>query len=160
MNESKKYRLIIVVLILLNAGLITLWWSMSNTGKTTQENNSGKNKMDFFTEALHLDSLQKASFDTLSQEHFERLGQLKAKIDSLKQVMRREIMQPEINESRLDSIFQNLAHYRTASDTANYRHFKRLRTLCTPSQQASFDSLVSSFMNRKDHKKDKPPHHR
>ncbi len=153
-DETKKYRIIILILIVVNICLITTWWVLSIRSEQPIEEKQQNPRKDFFAQALKLDSIQKIQFDTLNCQHFQKLGQLNGRVDSLKHEMRLEIMRPATNHNRLDSLFKEIAWNRTVIDSTIYHHFQRLRNICQPNQVESFDSLINTFLMRKD-KKDK-----
>ena len=153
-DETKKYRLIILILIVVNICSIATWWAMSIKSEHPSEEKPQNPRKDFFAQALKLDSMQKMQFDTLNCQHFQKLGQLNGKVDSLKHEMRVEIMKPAANLNRLDSLFNDIAWHRTVIDSTIYHHFRRLRSICQPNQVEAFDSVVNTFLMRKD-KKDK-----
>lgn len=153
-DETKKYRFIILILIVVNICLIATWWALSVRPDQSCEDRHQNHRKDFFAQALKLDSMQKMQFDTLNCLHFQKLGQLNGKVDSLKHEMRVEIMSPTANLNHLDSLFNDIAWHRTVIDSTIYHHFRRLRSICQPNQVEAFDSVVNTFLMRKD-KKDK-----
>ena len=153
LNEAKRYRIIIVILILVNLSLISIWWLLSIKSDSNDSSKHQNNKKDFFKEALKLDSIQQNQFDTLNHQHFQKLGKLNHEVDSLKQKMRIEIMQPTQNQERLDSVFTEIAIKRTIIDSSIYHHFQRLRKICKPNQINTFDSVVNSFLLHKEKNK-------
>lgn len=171
MNEAKKYKVIIISLILVNVLIIGIWWFFNIKGQPERENrkNSGQwrhNRNDFFEEALKLDSAQRIVFKEMNDRHMTRLGRTNVEVDSLKNQIKIEIFKSNPNPERIDSLFKMIAGKRTTIDTSIYYHFKRLRNVCRPNQVASFDSLMNNFIKRKDkfgpmrdrNERQEPPH--
>lgn len=153
-DNVKKYRLIIVILVLVNLVLVLIWWMFFIKGSVNDHNDADRkrwrsNRTDFFEQTLGLDEQQKVEFKRLNEIHFSRLKISNFEIDSLKSELQRTIVNDAGNETRLSELFHEIAVKRTSLDTSIYFHFKRLRALCRPEQVAVFDSLANSFVKKR-----------
>lgn len=156
MNEVRKYKIIIFSLIAVNLIIIGIWWIISYKrpmeGFDHRGGQKGLNKRPEFKEMLKLDSLQASEFDELTEKHKMQIGRCNMEIDSLKYVIRDEIINQHNNTIRIDELFNEIAVKRTAVDTSIYHHFGRLRHICRPDQVAAFDSLMTCFLKQQDRK--------
>lgn len=153
-DEAKRYKLVIGLLILVNVLIIAVWWVFYlNEPNDSDGKRIGQwrtQRRDFMEKTLQLDSLQKMKFKELGDNHMMLLEQLNREIDSLKTAINKEIMVQEGPSERIDSLFRAIAEKRAAVDTSIFHHFKRLRAVCRPDQAVRFDSLMMEFMSRKD----------
>ncbi|MFT3739605.1 MAG: hypothetical protein QM786_12675 [Breznakibacter sp.] len=155
MDEAKRYKLVIGVLILVNVLIIGVWWIfyINDYSNDSGERRGGEwrnQRRDAIEQTLQLDSLQKVRFRQLSDAHMKMLGRLNREIDSLKFVINREIMVQDGSTQQIDNLFRIIAEKRAAVDTSIFYHFKRLRGVCHPGQVVKFDSLMMEYMSRKD----------
>jgi len=156
MNEVRKYKIIIFSLIAVNLMIIGIWWIISfrrpMEGFDHHDGQKGMNKRPEFKEMLKLDSLQAIQFDELTECHKMQIGRCNMEIDSLKNVIRDEIIKPQNNNVRIEQLFKEIAVKRTEVDTSIYHHFGRLRHICRPDQIAAFDSVMTCFLRQQDRK--------
>jgi hypothetical protein len=155
MNEVRKYKIIIFSLIAVNLIIIGIWWIISFKRPMDdfnhREGQRGMNKRPEFKEMLKLDSLQAVQFDQLTELHKTQIGRCNMEIDSLKNVIRDEIIK-QSNSARIDLLFKEIALKRTAVDTSIYHHFGRLRHICRQDQLAAFDSVMVCFLKQQERK--------
>ena len=152
-DNPKKYRLVIILLIIVNLILISTWWYFDSTRLDMGDSNHhGRKEMrkNFFQTTLGLDSIQSEQFNMNNKEHFKRIRTMNNEIDSLKLLIRDEVFKPNPDEEVLNELFSKIAVIRTSIDTSIYYHFKELRSICKPSQVASFDSLMNEFFTKKE----------
>lgn len=152
-GNFKRYRIIIIILIVVNLVLIGALWQFNiNNRYDNRWRGRGDDKGRFgkerFEDALRLDSLQKEEFDNRNRMHFHKIHQLNGEIDSIKVLVRDEIFKSNTDEEKLNKLFESIAQKRTTIDTSIYNHFKNLRSLCSPSQTAAYDSMMNGFFNR------------
>lgn len=156
MNEVRKYKIIIFSLIAVNLLIVGIWWiiSFKRPGEEFDhhEGQRGMNRRPEFKKMLKLDSLQAVQFDQLTELHKMQIGRCNMEIDSLKNVIRDEIVKQPKNTARIDELFNQIALKRTAVDTSIYHHFGRLRHICRPDQTAAFDSAMSCFLKQQERK--------
>ncbi|HWC52851.1 MAG TPA: Spy/CpxP family protein refolding chaperone [Chitinophagaceae bacterium] len=108
----------------------------------------GKSFSDYFEKQLGFTPEQSAQFHQLRDKHFENIRPIlkevrKAK-DSLFSIMRL----PEIPDSLLENAAENLAQKEKAQELQSFRHFRKVRDLCTEEQKPKFDTLISKIINR------------
>jgi periplasmic protein CpxP/Spy len=149
-KEENRYRLIILVLVLINIAVIATWW-VSGLNETERQRPSwsgerGEFRRDFFEQALNLDEVQKALFSELTRDHMEKIRQMNRDVEQLKNEYNEHLVKNQLNQTLSDSLFMAIAEKRASIDTSMVHHFKRLRTLCTPEQNVKFDSLMTNFM--------------
>lgn len=155
MNEDRKYKIIIFSLIAVNIVIVGIWWLISyrmpGNGFDHRDGKRGMDKRPEFKEMLKLDSIQATQFDQLSELHKRQIGRCNMEIDSLKNLIREEIMK-QSDSIRIEQLFVEIAKKRTSVDTSIYHYFGRLRKICRDNQVAAFDSVMMSFMKHHDRK--------
>jgi len=156
MNEVRKYKIIIFSLIAVNLIIIGIWWIISFKRPMDDfdhhDGQKGMNKRKEFKEMIKLDSIQAVRFDELTALHKMQIGRYNMEVDSLKNVIRDEIIKQPSNAARIEQLFNEIAKKRTAVDTSIYQHFGRLRHICRPEQVAAFDSVMTCFLKQQERK--------
>jgi protein CpxP len=144
--RSKILVLIIIVLLISNLALLGFIFFGKKGDKRPSER--GKSFSDYFEKQLGFTPEQTAKFQQLRDQHFDNLRPIlkevrKAK-DSLYSIMRL----PEVPDSILEKAAENLAQKEKAQELQSFRHFRKVRDLCTDEQKPKFDSLISRIINR------------
>ncbi|HVT84804.1 MAG TPA: periplasmic heavy metal sensor [Chitinophagaceae bacterium] len=144
--RSKILVLIIVVLLISNIALLGFMF-FGKKGERKQPER-GKSFSDYFEKQLGFTPEQSAKFHQLRDQHFENIRPLlkevrKAK-DSLFSIMRL----PEVPDSVLEKAAEDLAQKEKAQELQSFRHFRKVRELCTDEQKPKFDTLISRIINR------------
>ena len=144
--RSKILILIIVALLISNIALLGFMFLGKKGNHKPQER--GKSFSDYFEKQLGFTPEQSAKFQQLRDQHFENIRPLlkevrKAK-DSLFSIMRL----PEIPDSVLEKAAETLAQKEKAQELQSFRHFRKVRELCTDEQKPKFDTLITKMINR------------
>ena len=144
--KNKILVLIIVVLLISNVALLGFMFFWKKENKKSQDR--GKSFSEYFEKQLGFTPEQSVKFVQLRDQHFENLRPLllevrKAK-DSLFSIMRH----PSIADSVLEKAAENLAQKEKAQELQSFRHFRKVRELCTDDQKPKFDTLLSKIINR------------
>lgn len=154
MIETKKYKFVIGILVLVNVLIIAFWWFFYTPSHRDDDTKRSVNRRgqhrDFMEQALKLDEDQKLAFKKLSDDHRNLLFNLNNEVDVLKQEIGSQIVKGADDQKRIDSLFFNIAIKRAAVDTTIYHHFKRLRQLCRTEQVPAFDSIMTEFLTHKE----------
>lgn len=130
----------IVFLLFLNLG--TLGFLFSKRYKVGR----GPRKPDkLIIEGLRLNEMQKIQFEALKKEHRSEIIEIE-KNEKNYHKSYFELLKKESSDSVLvDSVIKSLSIAKYQKDLATFRHFQKLRLICTPSQKILFDSLVDEM---------------
>jgi periplasmic protein CpxP/Spy len=129
-NNWLKY-LVAIALIINAATLIFFWYNRPPEG--------GKRPLragQVLEEELKLDGKQQALFQTLREQHHQAH-------DSLLQIIaaQRQVLYGQKHAAN-DSVLTKIGLLQVEIERITYDHFKEVRKICTPEQQAKLDVLL------------------
>jgi periplasmic protein CpxP/Spy len=95
----------------------------------------------FIEKELGFDEAQKQKFDELHKEHHSEAEEVRRKIneeeDSLFSLL------PNVSsDSAKEQLIKQLAFNKSEIDRMTFDHFRKVREMCTPSQQKKFDAII------------------
>jgi predicted protein tyrosine phosphatase len=154
-SDIKKYKTIIIALVVVNLLTIFFWWFLGFGGfhkfskEKEAENTKNFSAKVALEEKLGLDPDQKVLFEVHNKVHYTQLKEFNQSIDSLRRVLRDEVISGASDSIRVKELFEAIALQRTQMDLSIYHHFRELKAICKPEQKVVFDSVVNSFLLRK-----------
>lgn len=168
MNQLKIYRILVVVLIVLNAGtLAMMWWERSHPGRRGRL--SGIPEESFLT-ALNLNPEQSEAFRLLRHQHLTALHRLQIQDRRLHDNYFDMIFLPAPDSSLLQQRLDSMLILRREMEVLTYNHFRELKGLLDEEQGKVFRKnfrrmldrvmpsprRLPSFPERKDKRTDEP----
>lgn len=126
-----KY-LVVAALLLNAATLLFFWLTRPPHGKPPQ-----KERGDVITRELNLDDDQLKVFNALRVQHHESHDSLLELIAEKRTVLYTQ------KPTSLDSTIQVLGYLQEQIELMTYQHFEKVRTICTPEQQAKLDKMLA-----------------
>jgi hypothetical protein len=138
MKKERFYKLVILLLLLINAATLTWLW-LQNGKKGAREN-----AVDYLTQQLNLDAGQRRRIDILREEHHEGNMAIRKQnrqlhddfFDALK-----------TNDStRVESLADSIAVLHKKQELLTWYHFKQIREICNGEQKKKFDELIRETM--------------
>jgi periplasmic protein CpxP/Spy len=150
--KSNWLKYLVAIALLINAATLVFFWY------NRPPNGDGKPKLRperVLIEELKLDEKQQALFQPLREQHHQTH-------DSLLQAIaaQREILYSQ-KQGVNDTILQQIGLLQQQIEHVTYNHFKEVRKICTPEQQAQLDILLGKTVQRILTPRDKkrPPEH-
>jgi len=164
-HASKNKALIFLVIILLLTNLAVLayfLWPKQADKLTTTEKNKYKLLEPLKNEVGFTDS-QISEYKKIRDS---RTGKIKSKVEDLRRVRDNFYLllsNENASDSTLNIYSDSIAYRQKLLDLETFTHFKVLRKLCTPEQEAKYDTMVQHIVHRwgspirnSDPKTDKP----
>jgi periplasmic protein CpxP/Spy len=156
MNEIKKYRLLwtaIGLLLVLNIGILA-WFTFFAP-------NMPRPQRLFLEKELKFDPKQAETYRELRNEHAQKVNQLKEQVKGLKEEYFKDLAQTNISDETLKSKAENIESKMVEADVLTFKHFQKVRQMCTPTQQERFDEVIADLLRSLDRPRDGgPPPHR
>lgn len=144
--RNKILLLIIAALLVSNLTLLGFMFWGKHADKKPSER--GKPFSDFFEKELGFTPEQVTRFHQLRDEHLENirpfLKEVRTAKDSLFGLMRLANLPDSVVEKTAD----DLAQKEKAEELQSFRHFRKVRELCSEEQKIKFDSLMNKIINR------------
>lgn len=138
MKEDNKYRMLWVaigLLLVLNIGLLA-WFTFFSQNKPQQP------KRLFLEKELKFDEKQSEAYKALRQEHAQQMRALREDVKSMKTEFYEELSQSNISDDSLRAKAVAIESKMVDADVLTFRHFQKVRQLCTPQQQQRFDEVI------------------
>lgn len=138
MKENNKYRMLWVaigLLVVLNIGLLA-WFTFFSQSNPLQP------KRLFLEKELKFDEKQSEAYKALRQEHSQQMRALREDVKSMKTAFYEELSQSNISDESLRTKAVAIESKMVDADVLTFRHFQKVRQMCTAAQQKRFDEVV------------------
>lgn len=149
-NASKNRALILLIIILLLTNIAVLayfLWPKQPDKLLNQDRNKYRLLEPLKNEVGFSDS-QIAEYKKIKDS---RSGRIKGKVDDLRKVrdnFYHLLSTQNPSDSVLNSAADSIAYRQKLLDLETFEHFKILRKLCAPDQEARYDSMVQRIVHR------------
>jgi Spy/CpxP family protein refolding chaperone len=153
MNTLTNNRLLsVVILVLLTANIATLgylWLHRPGAGKMPPgPPASGGQVFEFVTKELQLDTAQQKTYAALRDEHQAGQRPLQDSIRKAKDEFFELLKQPALSDAELQQQSSKVAAAEQQLELFTFKHFQKLRTICTAPQQQKFDAIIQDVLRR------------
>lgn len=149
-TKSKLYLLIIGILLITNFTMLFFFLGDKHDGpKGPSHPDRNKVMRDFLQNEIDFTGQQLQQYDTLSQQHKEKM---KAEFDSLKgnkEEQFKELGSKGFSDSAIAEIVNHSAEQQKIMEQKMMNHFTTIRKICTAEQQPKFDSLFYKIWSKK-----------
>jgi protein CpxP len=147
MSKNTAKWLLILLGVLLAANLFLVFHLLKPPVK---EGWGGKEAVsEYLVRELKLDKNQQDSFSHMKQMYFQMMRPMWDSINNAKDSLYRQLGNPSAGDSLIASLAQRVAEQTKRSEQWQFYHFRELRTLCRPAQQAVFDTLIPKLLLRR-----------
>ncbi len=145
MKNKKLVLVIIAILLLVNLGLV--WYILCCNDR--QPGRDADSRRKYMKERLKketgLNDAQVARFDSMHNQHRERMKPLFEEMTAAKKELFDKISN---NDTAYQPLLNRIAAMQQKIDLEMLLHFKTLRQIATPEQQAGMDSVIHKMINR------------
>ncbi|RPD39385.1 Spy/CpxP family protein refolding chaperone [Chitinophaga barathri] len=149
----------VLVIILLLTNLLLLFFFVWRTPEEApKSNNKGRGEvLQLLEKQVGFSKEQLEQYKQLKDQHWERLkpsfGELRAARDSFYILLK----QDSVPDSVLTAAADSIGAKQVTIDLQTYRHFREVRSLCTPEQLPQYDSVVQHVMKKMNNFRKSPP---
>jgi Spy/CpxP family protein refolding chaperone len=141
MNRSKFWPVIVVVLLLVNTGMLAMWWM-----KKADMPHEGTAK-DFLINELKLTATQQEEYNVLREAHQKQIRDIMHGMRELKDELADKISSPATDTTALDQLTMQIGEKERQRDLATYYHFRSFRMILTKEQQERFDEVIRDVLH-------------
>jgi hypothetical protein len=134
--KNKMVTWIIVILVLANLVTLVIFWA----GRIHQMNDGSSRE--FLAGKLKFDENQKKQYFELAEAHHKNAQKIRDKIKLSKDAFFDLIKEPNLSDSTLKTAARKVGMNLEELDIYTLEHFKKVRALCNPEQQKSFDTIL------------------
>lgn len=145
-SKNRFWGLAVLLLVLVNIATLVTFWILKGSNPFKQDG-PRKEVVDFIVRELKLDSLQKKQFILLKEEHQQQIRTIKDSIRKAKDDLFGLLKDPNSSEESIVSASKITAALEAEIDLVTFRHFQKLRKICTPEQQKKFDEIIDRVVH-------------
>jgi periplasmic protein CpxP/Spy len=130
--KNNGLKCLVAIALIINAATLIFFWY----NRPPEEGKRGLRPAQVLVEELKFDAQQQITYQTLRSLHHQAH-------DSLLQIIadQRQILYSQ-KQAANDTIVQKIGHLQQEIERMTYDHFKDIRKICTPEQQAQLDILL------------------
>jgi protein CpxP len=148
MKSPRNKILVLIIGVLILSNLVLGGFMLFGKKETKKPQERGKSFSDFFEKQLGFTPEQVTKFHQLRDEHFENIRPILKEVRTAKDSLFSLMHQENLPDSVLEKAANYLAQKEKAQELQSFRHFSRVRDLCTEDQKVKFDSLMNKIINR------------
>jgi protein CpxP len=142
----------VITLLLLTANIVTLGYLWMNRSNTIKEHvlpgQPAGPVFEFLTKELQLDSSQQQAYTILREEHQAGQRPLQDSIRKAKDALFELLKNQNIPDSLVQAQSNKAAFAEQQLDLFTFKHFQKLRAICTVTQQKKFDEIIQEVLRR------------
>ncbi|MEN9684883.1 MAG: hypothetical protein RLZZ28_669 [Bacteroidota bacterium] len=144
-NQNKGWAISFILLVVLNIATLTAFWIMQDK-RPLPPKNLPNEPVDFLVKELGFDSLQKKQLLALRDEHRQQIRKIREENREAKNAFFALLRRTDITDASIDSAAKASAYYDQQTDIITFRHFQKIRNLCTAVQQEKFASIIQEVL--------------
>lgn len=144
MEKTKFLTLIIIVLLVVNAGTLA-YLVYSNVKQNEPKPNQKGGPAAFIIKKLKLTEQQQTVFEELRFEHRSGMVRKQDSIRTLHQEMFNYLKSEVPNVVAADSVATVISLRKKELDMFTFHHFRQLREICSPEQKQLFDTFINEI---------------
>jgi len=148
MNENKVVKLwrwTVVLLVLCNIGLMLTIWLKPVGGNGRPQHETPR---DYLIRNLKFSSDQVHQYDMLIEDHQQSMRRLRHEGMELHNSLFNNLKNEGAPENAADSLARLIANNQKEIDLVTYRHFVKVRALCTDAQKKEFDDIIVDVVRK------------
>lgn len=147
MNQSKYKWILFLVAVLLISNVVLAIFLFNSKDKKTDSSKKRESPSTIIYKELGLTAQQIDTFKSSKDIFFKDMRPTWDEIKNLKDSLYKH-MDVDSNDSSIQLLTAAIAQKTKEADLKMYQHFVEMRKLCTPEQQAKFDTIIPKFLNR------------
>jgi periplasmic protein CpxP/Spy len=148
MNNTRNKWLIGIIAILLLSNIALLFFSLRPDPEKQRKDRPGLGFSEFLRKDVGFTPEQMKVFDSMRDEHFKRMRPMFENITNTKNNFYFRLSDTTLNDSNLYEVAAPIGKEQVELDVLIFRHFRRVRNMCTPEQQQRFDSLFPQIVKK------------
>lgn len=148
-NKSKIFVAIIVMLMIANIVLVSLFLMKKDPGKRDKHEDRKAMISNFLKNEIGFSTAQLQQYDTLSDNHRDNIKKMFDSLRSSKDKQFRQLAAADFTDSVINAVADQSALSQRTMELKMFNHLRNIRLLCTPEQLPKFDSLFPKVLNRR-----------
>ncbi len=147
MSQTRYRWMLFIVLVLLTSNIILAFMLTGFNADKKETRKKNEDRVSAWYAEVGLEQQQIDTFKLLKEEYFRVMKPVWNEIRDLKDSLYSNLEKnPE--DSLINHYLVQISQRNMVADKNTFSHFSRLRTMCTPDQQAKFDTIIPKMVNR------------
>lgn len=148
-RNNKTLVFLIVILLISNIGLLLYFFVLKPSPKKPGGPRNDFSVVDYMKKEVGFNDDQSKQFEVLHNQNKESLKVISDSIRGKKNALYK-ILQEGGNptDSVVNEMTASIGAYQQRLELTMFRHFEKVRSLCTPDQRTKFDTMVNRMNNR------------
>lgn len=158
MNNNSKRWLAIAIALLLIANVVTLilLWSHTKNDKGKDGQPQGQ-VFEYVVKELQLNHQQQDAYAQLRIEHQQGQRMISDSMRMVKDAFFALLKDPNVSDSLVSVNARKAADMEMQLEQLTFKHFQKVRAICTPEQQQKFDKIIEDVLHRMARPRGGPP---
>lgn len=148
-NNNRWLSIATLILLIANIATLTVLWTQNKKqGFEKSVHPSQGAVFEFLSKELQLTQQQQLEYSQLRDKHQLDQRQFRDSIRKSKDALFSLLNQQNVSDSLLQEYSKRSTAFDQQLDMITFRHFQKVRALCTPKQQEKFDAIIKEAMRR------------
>jgi protein CpxP len=143
-NRTKWLTILVLILVALNIATVTAFWLLKDRRSGPPPPQSGVT--DFLVKELGFDSVQKQQLQQLVEAHRREVMDTRRGNREAKDSFFALLKEPNITDAMLAAAAIKANAPDQQLEMITFRHFQKVRALCTAAQQQKFDHIIQQVL--------------
>jgi Spy/CpxP family protein refolding chaperone len=144
-NRNKWWAIAFLLLIVMNVATLTTLWLLKDA-RAPHRMAPGQGVADFLVKELGLDSVQKQKLLILRAENDEKVMEMRGRTRDAKDALFSLLQKQDVPDSVIEKAAYASVYNDQQLDLLTFRHFQKIRDLCTPEQKLKFNEIVKEVI--------------
>lgn len=147
-RNNKALIFLVVVLLLTNIALLFYFLVFKKPTGYQPGRQGNFSVVEHMKKEVGFDEMQSVQFKQMLEQNRDSMKLYSEKVRSAKTALYKLLQQPNTPDSVIVAAGKNLGNLQQAMEMQMFRHFQRVRALCTSEQVPKFDTMVTKMSNR------------
>ncbi|MDI9364212.1 MAG: hypothetical protein QM541_04615 [Flavobacterium sp.] len=147
-NKNKWWLIAVIVLLVVNTATLTIFWLERKDHNLLGSRPKGAEAQAFLIKELALDSTQQIQYLELVKAHRSGTNAIKKELKNAKDSFFNLLGDSTVNEVVIKQAANRASAVETQLDLLTFKHFQQIRSICTPTQKAKFDTIIKTLVRR------------
>lgn len=140
MKTIRFYKILILVLLLLNISTVYFLWSSAK-----KHGRPGKNEL---VEMLDLEGTAKTKIIAMQEEHFSKKDALIKRSRDLHEELFRSFNDSSKDSTAIAQLIDRIVENQRETEQMTFDYFKEVSEICTPEQRVKLQELIHDVLKR------------
>jgi Tfp pilus assembly protein PilV len=159
MTSKRNSILILLMIVLLIANTIftgVLWFRQHSRHEPVDNKTTHGQRNPIFSDFIGFDSIQQITFDSLFDQHHQKMRMLKEKERAAKSSLFNLLKSDTASDATVQFYANQASTISMQIDTLTYFHFKKIKSICKPEQMSRLsDFFENHFLHQKENNPNK-----